>query len=482
MTLKRQNKILKVLIGVSSMSLLFYTVTIIIHTSFYTVLQADDFSHALSVGVFNVNFYKYFVASLQYAKKMYMTWQGTYFSMFIQALLSPLNNFGLSQLRVVMVLNALLFSVVFFLLIWETSKEILLSDKYFRMFICACVIIPFLGFRTYTEIFFWFSGAASYSMPLICLFVSFICLLYANRKKKNIIFIILSVFCGLCAMGGSLAVVGIGCYVMLLWTLMKYVHIQKVSATNTICFCMFLVGALFNVIAPGNYVRHERIDEKIRFVKSLAQTGKTLYFEIEWLLKSTNIIIFILLIIICGIVFCEKLRVNLKIYTFFSALALLTPAVAIFPVILGYSGVNFPNRCVFVVDLALECAILNFSFIVGCWINKALEPSMHKMAAITTMLLLFSTLCTSNNRFSNMIVFQLSKKLADGTLTCYYENCVDVLGYLDTCEESDVIIKNFPNEIERFGNFWISEDPTHWVNVAIAQYYKKNSIRKESGN
>ena len=163
MTLKRQNKILKVLIGVSSMSLLFYTVTIIIHTSFYTVLQADDFSHALSVGVFNVNFYKYFVASLRYAKKMYMTWQGTYFSMFIQALLSPLNNFGLSQLRVVMVLNALLFSVVFFLLIWETSKEILLSDKYFRMFICACVIIPFLGFRTYTEIFFWFSGAASYT-------------------------------------------------------------------------------------------------------------------------------------------------------------------------------------------------------------------------------------------------------------------------------------------------------------------------------
>ena len=81
-----------------------------------------------------------------------------------------------------------------------------------------------------------------------------------------------------------------------------------------------------------------------------------------------------------------------------------------------------------------------------------------------------------------MIVFQLSKKLADGTLTCNYENCVDVLGYLDTCEESDVIIKNFPNEIERFGNFWISEDPTHWVNVAIAQYYKKNSIRKESGN
>lgn len=479
MSVKKQDKIIKTLICISCILFLFYSVLIIVYASFYTVLQADDFSHALSVGVFNVNICEYLIASLQYAKKMYFTWQGTYFSMFIQALLSPLNNFGLLQLRLVMVLNALFFSISFFFLIWETSKVILSSDRYFRIFICTCVMIPFLGFKTYVEIFFWFSGAASYSIPIICLFISIICMINVKKKK---IFTFLSILLGLCAMGGSLAVVGIGCYLMLLWILAKYIHTQKIPVTNTVHFFVLLAGALFNAVAPGNYVRHGIIDGKIRFTKSLFQTGKVLYFEIEWLLKSTNMILFILMIIICGIVFGKRLRIELKIYSLFSIFALLTPAVAIYPVVLGYSSGYFPNRCVFVVDLTLECAILNFSFAVGCWINKVLETTMHKTVTIVAALLLFSTLCTSNSRFSNITIFQLSKSLSDGTLTHYYEDCMNVLEYLDNCEESDVTIKNFPREIDGFGNFWISEDPTHWINAAIAQYYKKASVKIELDN
>lgn len=83
-----------------------------------TVLSGDDFTHGVRVGAFHVSLPKYFWASLLYVQDLYMDWQGTWFSMFLQAFLSPINNFGLPQLRAVMVGNALLFLGSLAALLW----------------------------------------------------------------------------------------------------------------------------------------------------------------------------------------------------------------------------------------------------------------------------------------------------------------------------------------------------------------------------
>lgn len=86
-----------------------FMVATIANASAYTILGADDYVHGNGVGAFGVGFFEYLKASLRYAKTMYLTWQRTYFSMFIQALLSSINNYRMSQLRVVMISNAQLF-------------------------------------------------------------------------------------------------------------------------------------------------------------------------------------------------------------------------------------------------------------------------------------------------------------------------------------------------------------------------------------
>ena len=48
--------------------------------------------------------------------------------MFIQALLSPINNFGLPQLKAVMILNVLLFAAALFGVIW-TAFDFILKEK-----------------------------------------------------------------------------------------------------------------------------------------------------------------------------------------------------------------------------------------------------------------------------------------------------------------------------------------------------------------
>ena len=256
-------------------------------------------------------------------------------------------------------------------------------------------------------------------------------------------------------------------------------HERKCSVANLICFLTHLAGALINVAAPGNFIRHEAIDDEVRLLKALLYSCKTYCSEIEWILKSTNMVIFILVMVACGIILREKIQTNLKIYAFTSFLGLLTPIVAIFPVGLGYSGINFPNRCVFVVDLTMEIAILNFSFAVGCIINEKLEKFMHKTFVLLTMLLIFTAACTSNQNFSNMVILRLSGELTNGTIPHYYKECCAVLSYIESCEESEVVVKGFPDPIGLFGNFVISEDSSHWINIVIAGYYGKNSVKKE---
>ena len=130
----------------------------------YTVLLGDDYTHGVRVGVFHVPFAQYTAASLRYMKEIYLDWQGTYFSMFLQALLSPVNNFGMGQLKVVMVLNALLFFAALFGVVWTATGLALRQEKavHIRLTVFSIILFAILDADVFTEIFFWYSGAVAY--------------------------------------------------------------------------------------------------------------------------------------------------------------------------------------------------------------------------------------------------------------------------------------------------------------------------------
>lgn len=81
-------KVIKGIVCLLCMGAILWCIFPIIKASSYSVLAADDFSHANSVGYASKNLGEYIITSIEYSKEMYITWQGTYFSMFLQALLS----------------------------------------------------------------------------------------------------------------------------------------------------------------------------------------------------------------------------------------------------------------------------------------------------------------------------------------------------------------------------------------------------------
>ena len=154
--------------------LIFLMVSVITAGAGYTVLLGDDFTHGVRVGVFHASLPRYFAASLQYMKEIYLDWQGTYFAMFIQAFLSPINNFGMGQLRAVMMGNALFFFGALLLLVWNVLGFALQERKmlHLRLTVFTLVLFGVLNGQIFTEIFFWFSGATAYGIPFSVMLLS----------------------------------------------------------------------------------------------------------------------------------------------------------------------------------------------------------------------------------------------------------------------------------------------------------------------
>jgi len=219
-----------------------------------TVLSGDDFTHGVRVGAFHVSLPKYFWASLLYVQDLYMDWQGTWFSMFLQAFLSQINNFGLPQLRAVMVGNALLFLGSLAALLWvglsffreemgmcgggvEASRGktagVEVSDGTrrlvpFKLLLLTLFFLTVVNADVYAEVYFWFSGAVAYSMPFSLLLFALALLLLANketistgRKKGCAAAAAVLLFF---SSGGSLAVAGAGCYTALLLTVVFFLR------------------------------------------------------------------------------------------------------------------------------------------------------------------------------------------------------------------------------------------------------------------
>ncbi len=476
---------------------IFFMVYVIAASAGYTVLVGDDFTHGVRVGAFHVPLFQYFAASLRYMKEIYLDWQGTYFAMFIQALLSPINNFGLPQLKVVMILNVLLFAGSLFGVVWSAFDFIFKDRKmpHIRLTVYSIILFSILDADIFTEIFFWYSGAAAYSIPLSCMLFAVMFFLLSNNnsysKKKKRVFSICSAFFLFCASGGSLAVTGTGCYVVLLLTVGFYLASRKksntpgkvpgkISLNNIIVTAIGIIGAVINVVAPGNFSRHTQNSggEGFMLLQSAKWTVKNVWAETERLTKETMFGVMLLAMLLFGIYLADRLRGFLKEYGIISVLALAAGYVTALPVAVGYAGPLFPNRCCFILDVVLAVTLLNFAVFVGCCLDNWAGLRENRSACAVLFVVLFAVFLASPESSADSPLLTVAKLMHNGTYSGYYEKCTAIYDYLENCEEEDVVIA-MPDYIDGFECFYFDEDETAWVNVGIAEYYGKKSVRRK---
>lgn len=455
-----------------------YMIVTVIRASTYSVLAGDDFSHGNDVGEFHTNLWSYLLASFRFAGQRYITWQGTYFSMFLQALLSPINQYGLKQLRCVMFANSLLFygSLLYFLIIFMKRNEV--KDLFVKCVIIAASVFAVCGYNAYNEVFFWFSGSVSYSFPMAVLLIALAHYMQTDLSG-NKAYLISTVLLGFLAMGGTLMIAGIGCYVALLVLAYRYLHDRKIVTKHLLVFLIWLLGAIINTAAPGNYVRHSWIDDGMHPLSSL-KYAFTLTDQRWQHLSSKNFVFLLVVVFACSLyVSSNKKKDILKAVC--SILGLLTPVVAAFPMVLGYSGEYLPNRCAFVLDFAIAFSAFYCSFTMGGFCKAFLDDNSVRVVLINTALLGVICVLLDGYGLSDFRTMQIASQLRNGVYQDHYEVCRDFLEKLSEYPKgSDVRISidDFPYEIDNCHNFrmYDQDNNEYWINKEVAKYYGLNSI------
>lgn len=462
----------------------------------YTVLSGDDFTHGVRVGAFHVSLPKYFGASFLYVKDLYMDWQGTFFAMFLQAFLSPINNFGLPQLRAVMVGNVLFFFGALLMLLWvglsffqpdaeRLQGQFVLEEKgltFLRLLILTVFVVTIANADVYAEIWFWYSGAVAYSMPFSVLLVALSLFLLINKgevkPRRKMGYTVAAAILFFLSSGGSLAVAGVGCYTALLLTAVFFMISRKLSVHNVSVFAAGVAGALANVVAPGNFARHDgTAGAGLHFGQALVYTVRMFVEETGRLFKETMLGLVFLLMVAAGLYLAGKCRIALREYGAVTVFALAAGMVAYFPVALGYGDYYVPNRCYFIIDTALVISLLNLALFVGiCFHRLCGLPADGKNVAVLLYICL-AALIVSPLSVEEQPIYRVARSVHNGSYREYYGKCVEIYEYLESCPEEDVVLE-MPDYIEDFECFYFDADPDGWVNRGIAAYYGKKSVRR----
>lgn len=467
---KNLKKIIIILSGCVSIGIIIVFSTI----SWNSFLQADDFSHSVAVGVFDENIVGLFIAAVKYSKHMYMTWQGTYFAMFLQAFLSPLNGFGIVELKIVMVLNFILFCGTLFAGVYSFVYKISQDNRYCIPVYAAVVTIIFV-FQAWTEVFYWFSGAVSYTIPLSIGMIAIAGSVSEHSKIKYIIEII----CVLCAVGGSLEVAGLICFWLLMILLLALFNKMEIKGKLGL-FIFAVLGALINVIAPGNYVRHDEIDNSgLHIGRCILYTVDIVKDSVKWLFLNTPVIIIVLMMVCLGASVGLKRNINnvWKAVTMI-ILSMASPFITAFPVCLAYSyGTYFPNRCEFVLIFSIIVSVGVIGLETGLILSRVLKKKYY-LEYISIVLGVLSLLYIGKiGRLNDNTFVRGVYGIINGSYKTYSKKANDVYDKIGMSKQDDVIIDSIPKPVSDFPEITIYDDENNWVNEAIAEYYGKKSVK-----
>lgn len=452
------------------------TVLPIVIASAYSFYRADDFSNARVIGIFGEDIVKTFVNALKFTKMRYLGWQGTYTSMFLQAFLSPLNGFGDIQLRIIMVLNAILFVISLRLFIGSVCKSMNISElsRWVWTIFSLCIIV-ILGFTSWTQIFYWFTGAVNYSFPMSFGLLGMACMLQAKKK-----WYVLSAVLMFLASGGSLEVAGIGCFVLLGICILK----KATSGINVWDYTVFGVtfaGALINAAAPGNYLRQGHIDNKaIHLLEALRGTVEKVIGIFGDMVFNTPLVLIIFISVLIGAQIGRNRKESKRKESLIIILiCILVPFVTCFPVVLGYgySSKALPNRCVFIAVIVLAVSSIMIAGIIGYTWNGSIHLCSRYTAVIMIMFLIIMGNLNSSWKISNSVPFRMWREIGKGSYKSYYNEVKTIYDKIESDSNKDVFIYGLPDSIDTFQTIDISEDMSSWVNVEMAQYFGKNSVQ-----
>lgn len=441
----------------------------------YALFVTDDFPLANAV-VRNYDG-SYFRTGLKCAANYWHVWNGNWFSFFIAYWLHPIVHGGQKTLVVALRIHYLLAIVgaLFFCYSLADFFELKI-EKSLR--IAALTLLPVLLFKEYFDFYLWWLTSCTYLMPLYCFLFGYGIFFFALKNQKVWEYVVSGILLFMMS-GGSLNVVGMGCYVLLFTLVAWCTNKKRVCVPAVVIFITTLIGACLNAFAPGSFSRQNaQSTEKVGILKALFIELQIMGVEGKWLILHTAFITFALLAFVWGCKLKKKISLrNLIVATIGS---FMLPVVTMFPVIFGYGNIDYKdisNRGYGMMDITIVFATCFMAVLWGVYLSGFLKHQLNKMALLLMILIVLMNVIFCDISITNFVPVQITTNLANGYNKVFFDAWMNIFSFIENSDESDIVIeRRVPPR--KAGCSWskLSEDTGQWWNETISTYYGINSL------
>lgn len=483
--------------------ILFFCLIIpILYIGRYNVISADDYAYGLEIHhnwTENRSLFQVLGTVCEVVKNRYMTWQGTYTSVFFMAL-NPLNfHTGAGVLIPLFMVSMLCMSTFFFFkqaIAGVTGNRVkcdkgvkVLALLYLLMFM-QCITSPVEGF-------FWYNGAVHYM--LMHSFMLFYLGLFlklqkgVNERIKGGAFIgqtFLLCFLGVVVGGGNyisaLQCMEVGVVILVAELLFKKIGIAQIAG-----FLSLTAGFITSVAAPGNAVRQTGTNG-MGVVSSILTSFVMAVKDVkEWM--NPLLILFLLMVIPILWRIVPEIEFDFR-YPFIAAVLCYCLYASLYaPCLYGVGNVD-SGRMRNVIQASFYLYLLvGEMYVLGALRHKISNSNKEWSADLKVVLaigqkyvwlyryvlligiVLVLMLTGDKNTYTSVSAI---RSVVIGEAQTYYAENQERQEIL-AGEEKDIYFQplSVKPHVLYFADYVSKDDENNWINTVAARYYNKNSIQ-----
>ena len=455
----------------------------------YNVMCLDDYNLGRRIHdtwVATGSFFQSAQASWQQSMDLYRTWEGTYASFFLVGI-SP-TNFQYETAWVVPIIMVSMFSISTYVLGKHIMYRWMGIDKTNSGFVLF--VLLFMYFQVMESPFdglYWFDGALHYILMQSFWFFTLTLIstgLWTESRLREVLCCIAGSILAIIVGGGNLVTclqAEIVMSFLIVYTLIKK---RRKIIVALIPFMTGSTGFLINALAPGNKLRGEQYIN-VEGYSAINSILLSFYHAIGYIVHWTPAIVIVIWIALLPILwkivkqsnnlFKHPLWVTMGIFCIYSAM--FTPTLYVFGMT-GYCRIDNIIQMVYYL-----CLIMVTAYWLGYLSHKknneefsiSLENFGIKITAICFLIaFVFFVFTEDKNTYTSISAL---RSIVNGDAQTFYTEAMERYDMYTNETIKNIEIKPYSTKPALFEYEDLSEDPGNWLNLAVAEYFHKESVR-----
>lgn len=449
---------------------------------------ADDFYVENAMAEVVPSCHSYFIAALIWVYRYYMGFGGFYSDVFFSFALTPVSRWGITGLRVMNVSLFIVFFAASFFMIWSFVRKILKLDIHIVWFFYFVFLFALINNTDNAEIFTWYDVVSEYVFVSGIMMIG-LGLLFMSLSDGNRLYIPAAV-CAFIASGAVLNLAIFNCGIIFLFGAYAFVYWNKRKETLTVFGAAFL-GALINLAAPGNFVRHDSITSNYNLFGAVKHTIMYEGYLINHKVFETLFIVLALLVM--AVLYFKLDYDNIPLEKGASPKRYDHPILLIFvmglgifminfPVHLGYNDPNLSGRAIFVQDLATYFMLFLWILYFIGWAKTHKNPLNlsfeNKLVLSIVCILATITVIGAQGGIRNFATGAMAVSALNGDLKEYVQYEEAILNEIAESPDDDVVLyRPELRTMQYVKPCWLQDDTEFFINQWCAGFYDKDSVR-----